>query len=70
MKKNLGTIDRILRVLAAIAIGILMFTGTLSGTVGTILGTIGIVLFLTGIISFCPLYAMLKLSTAKAEVPK
>ncbi len=70
MKKNLGTIDRIARVAIAIVLGILLFAGTLSGTVGTILGIVSIILLLTGAISFCPLYAMLKISTAKQESQK
>jgi hypothetical protein len=70
MKKNLGTIDRALRVTAAIVIGILLYTSAISGTIGTIFGIVAIALLLTGAISFCPLYAMLKISTAKTDTTK
>ena len=71
MKKNLGTADRIIRTLAALVIGYLIYDGTLAGTVGTILGVIAIVLLLTSLVSFCPLYFVLKLSTLKkTEAPQ
>jgi hypothetical protein len=63
MKKNLGTADRIIRVLAAVAIGVLVLTGALSGTMAWIFGILGIVLLLTGTAAFCPLYLPVKFST-------
>lgn len=65
MKKNLGAADKTIRVLAAIVIAILYFTNTITGLFGVILGLIAIVLLLTSLFSFCPLYAILKLSTTK-----
>lgn len=56
MKTNMGTADRILRFLAAIAIGILYFTNQISGLTAIILLIIGAVLLLTSIVGFCPLY--------------
>jgi amino acid transporter len=71
MKKNMGTADRIVRIIAALVIGYLILNGTLAGTVGTILGIIAIVFLLTSIFSFCPLYLPLKISTLKkTEAPK
>jgi hypothetical protein len=67
MKKNLGTIDRTIRILAAIAIGVFLYTGALAGTVGIIGGVVAALLLLTGTVSFCPLYAALKITTRKAE---
>jgi hypothetical protein len=32
MTRNLGTVDRVVRAVAAIAIGVLHFTGRISGT--------------------------------------
>ncbi len=56
MKKNMGTTDRVIRVLLAIIVAILYFTEVISGTLGIILLLIAIVFVLTSIISFCPLY--------------
>lgn len=65
MKANMGSIDRIIRVLVAVVIGILYFTGTISGTVAAILGLLAVVFILTSLISFCPLYRPFNLSTKK-----
>lgn len=65
MTKNMGTVDRIIRFVAAVAVAILYFTGVISGTLAIILGVLAIVLLATSIIGFCPLYAPFKLSTIK-----
>ena len=65
MKKNLGTVDRVLRIIAALVIGILLLRGDLSGVAATILGIVAIILLLTGAISLCPLYSLLNISTLK-----
>ena len=57
MKKNMGTADRIIRVIIAAIAGGLYFTGTISGTLGIILLVVAGVFVLTSFISFCPLYA-------------
>lgn len=67
MNKNLGKIDRTVRIVAALAIGILILAGTLTGLPAIILGVVAVVLILTGVVSFCPLYAALKFSTRKNE---
>lgn len=63
MKKNMGTIDRSIRIVVAIIIGILYYTGTISGTLGMVLLILGAVFLLTSFISFCPLYLPFGLST-------
>ena len=63
MKKNLGNADRVIRVLLAIVFGVLYFTGTVTGTAGIVLLVLGAVFLLTSLISFCPLYAIVGLST-------
>lgn len=59
----MGTIDRSIRIIAAIIIGILYYTGTISGTFGMILLILGAVFLLTSFIRFCPLYLPFGLST-------
>lgn len=63
MKTNMGTLDRILRVVVAVVIAILYFTGTISGTLGIVLLALGGIFFLTSVISFCPLYLPFGIST-------
>lgn len=65
MKPNMGTIDRIVRVILAILFAILYFSGTVTGALGIILLVLGGVFLLTSLISFCPLYVPFKFSTRK-----
>jgi hypothetical protein len=63
MKANMGTIDRIIRTALAVLVGVLWYTGQISGTVAIILGILAIVFLLTSVVSFCPLYAPFRIST-------
>jgi hypothetical protein len=67
MKKNMGSIDKIVRVLVAVVIGILYFTDQITGTAAIILGIFAVIFLLTSAIGFCPLYLPLKLSTIKKK---
>ncbi len=67
MKKNMGTTDRIIRVIIAVIITVLYFTGILQGTLGVILLVLAGILVLTSLISFCPLYAPFGISTCKTK---
>lgn len=61
MKKNMGTIDRFVR----IVIGIVLITyGVLNQSW---IGFIGLVPILTAFVRFCPLYAIIGISTCKVE---
>ena len=70
MKKNMGSADRIIRVLLAIVVGVLYFTGTISGTLGIVLLVLAGVFVLTSLISFCPLYAPFGLRTCPVKETK
>ena len=63
MKKNMGTIDRVIRIVLAIVVVILYMAGSISGTAAIILGILAVVFVLTSLIGFCPLYVPLKIST-------
>jgi uncharacterized integral membrane protein len=65
MKKNMGTIDRIVRILIAVIIAILYFTNQISGTVALLLGVFAVVFVVTSFMSFCPLYLPFGISTRK-----
>jgi len=65
MKKNMGTIDRIIRVIIAAVIAVLFFTNQITGTLGIFLIILAAVFLLTSLISFCPLYLPLGLKTNK-----
>lgn len=67
MKKNMGTADRVIRVIIAAIIAFLYFNGTITGTVGMVLLVLGIVFLLTSLLSFCPLYTIFGIRTCPAE---
>jgi len=67
MKKNLGSIDKIVRVFAAVVIGILYFTGQITGTAAIILGIFAVAFLLTSAIGLCPLYLPFNISTLKKK---
>lgn len=64
-KKNMGSIDKGIRILLAVIIAILIFTNQITGAIAIVLGIFAIVFLLTSLISFCPLYVPFKLSTIK-----
>jgi hypothetical protein len=70
MKKNMGNLDRILRIIVAITIMALYFTGHISGTAAIIGFIVSAIFILTSLISFCPLYLPFKFSTRKEEEKK
>ena len=65
MKKNMGTADRVVRILIALAIAGLYFTGRISGTLAIVLGIVAVMFLLTSLVGSCPGYLPLGLSTCK-----
>jgi uncharacterized membrane protein len=65
MKKNMGTIDRLIRTIFAITIGVLYFAEMITGTAAIILGVFAVVFLATSATGFCPLYLPLGISTNK-----
>lgn len=63
MKKNMGTTDRLIRIVLAVVVAILYYTGTISGTVAIVLGALAVIFVLTSFISFCPLYVPFGINT-------
>ncbi|MFI5153758.1 MAG: DUF2892 domain-containing protein [Chitinophagales bacterium] len=63
MKKNIGNVDRMVRVLLALVIAMLYFTKQINGTPAIILGLIAGILLVTGFVGTCPLYMLFKLNT-------
>lgn len=67
MKKNMGTIDKVVRILVAVVIAGLYFANIISGTVAIVLLILAGVFILTSFMSFCPLYLPFGLSTRKKD---
>jgi hypothetical protein len=67
MKKNMGTVDRVVRAIFAVVVAILYFSGSISGTAAVILSVLAVIMLLTSISGVCPLYVPLGISTMKKE---
>jgi hypothetical protein len=67
MKKNMGNLDRLLRLIGAALLIVLYFLNVVTGTLGIISLIIAAILILTSFISFCPLYMPFKINTRKKE---
>lgn len=67
MKKNMGSADRIIRILIALAIGALYFLEVIEGTLGIVLLVVAAIFLLTSFVSFCPLYAPFGIKTCKSK---
>lgn len=67
MKSNVGSIDKIVRILIAVIISILFFTGTVQGTLGYVLLALGAIFLLTSVVGFCPLYRLVGITTCKVK---
>ncbi len=67
MKKNMGTADRVVRLIVAVILAVLYFTGQISGTLAIVLGIVAIAFLVTSAIGWCPLYAPFRISTRKEE---
>jgi hypothetical protein len=64
-KKNMGTVDRTIRLLLASVVAVLYFTGNLTGLAAIILGLLAVIFVITSFVAFCPLYLPFGLSTRK-----
>jgi Na+(H+)/acetate symporter ActP len=67
MKQNMGSLDRVLRIIIALGIAVLYFTDQMSGTAAIVLGLLAVIFVVTSFIGVCPLYIPLKLSTKKDQ---
>lgn len=67
MKKNMGSLDRLIRLVLAAVVAFLYFKGILSGFLGITLLVIAIVFLLTSVVSFCPVYTLFGITTCKKK---
>jgi len=67
MKKNMGSADRVVRLLLAVVFAALFFTNTVTGTLGYVLLALGGVFVLTSVVSFCPLYSLVGFNTCPVK---
>ncbi|NCA76323.1 MAG: DUF2892 domain-containing protein [Alphaproteobacteria bacterium] len=67
MKKNMGTTDKIIRIVIAVLFAVLFFTKVVTGVAGIILLILAAVFILTSLIGSCPLYLPFGINTCKKK---
>jgi hypothetical protein len=67
MKPNMGTIDRLIRIMVAVSIGMLYLMDMISGTTAVVLGIVAVAFLITSFISWCPAYLPFGISTRKRD---
>ena len=67
MKKNMGAIDKTIRILIAVVIAVLYWQGIISGTIAIVLLAVGGIFLLTSAVSSCPLYSVMRMNTCKVK---
>lgn len=67
MKKNMGTLDKVVRIVVAVVLVALYFMNVVTGTLGIVLLVAATVFVLTSLVSFCPLYTLFGLNTCPVE---
>jgi hypothetical protein len=67
MKNNMGSIDKVVRIIIAALLVVLYFTNVISGTLGILLLILAGIFVLTSLISFCPLYLPFNFNTGKPK---
>ena len=65
--QNLSTLDRVIRVLLGIALVALGWSGAVAGVTAIALRVFGLVPLVTGVLGWCPVYALLGISTRRSR---
>lgn len=65
MKLNVGSTDRMVRVIAGVVLVLLLLTGVISlgSTFGILAAIAAAILIITGSVSFCPAYSLIGVKT-------
>jgi hypothetical protein len=67
MKKNVGSIDKVARIIIAAVLAAVVISSIITGTLGIVALLIAAVLLITSLVGFCPLYRILGISTCKTD---
>ncbi len=67
LTSNESIVDRILRIVAGIGLAGLAITGVVTAPVAYAVWLVAAILLVTGIVGFCPLYALLGVSTRRTS---
>ena len=68
MKHNMGSADKLIRIIIALVIAGLYFEKAITGILGIVLLVISGIFLLTSLVSFCPLYRIFGINTGSNKV--
>lgn len=69
MDRNVGPEDRVVRIVVALALGVVVYLGYLTGVAAIVVGILAAYLLITGLIVRCPLYKAAGIDTSIQEQP-
>ncbi len=67
MKANMGSTDKIIRILIALVVAVLAYSEVISGVLAIVLLSLAGIFIVTSFISFCPLYSIFGINTCKIK---
>ena len=67
MKTNMGSLDRIIRILLAAVMSVLYFTSSVTGVLGIVLIAVSGIFVITGLVGFCPHYTLVGFNTCASK---
>lgn len=67
MKQNMGSADKVIRLLVAVALILLYIFHVVTGVLGYVLLVVAVIFILTSIFGFCPLYTLFGIKTSKKQ---
>ena len=67
MKKNVGSTDKIVRLLLSVVFIILFMANVVTGVMGYVLLGLAVVFILTSVVGFCPLYTLINANTCPVK---
>lgn len=67
MKKNMGSVDQIVRILVAVVFGVLYYMEIVTGTLGIVLVVAAAIFAATSVLSFCPIYSIFGMNTCPTD---
>lgn len=67
MKKNMGSLDRFIRLAVVMLISFLSMKEVINGTLSLILLGVSIIFLLTSLIGYCPLYSVFGIQTCPKD---
>ena len=69
MRKNVGKMDRVVRIAIAVVLSILAYSKIIPGDFALGVYIVSLIIAITGFVRFCPLYKVLHKSTCREEPP-